>query len=209
LNAVAREPAFHYTFYIALASVRSMTKASLGGQRALTTGAARGVGTAMAGVMTSRGTNVSLVGLDRGWASWQAFPRGSGQAPYGEQPENAVGVASFAYGGVDAVVAHAGAADRNPVAAESADAHSRTTEGNIGGLIRTGHVLLPQREWNQDFPYVAFSPTSLSDKPGMTCGRGARVSSAHPASFDTATARDTGDGFPASTARRREPSGDL
>lgn len=186
-----------------------MTKASLGGQRTLTAGEMRGAGTAMAGVMTSRGANVSLVGLDRGWASWQVFPRGSGQAPYGEQPEDSVGVASFAYGGIDAVVAHAGATDRNPVAAESADAHSRTTEGNNGGLIRTGRVLLPQREWNQDFPYVAVSATSLSDKPGMTCGRGARVNSAHPASFHTVMARDTGDGLPASTARRGEPSGVL
>lgn len=184
-----------------------MTKASLGGQRALTMGATRGAGTAMADVMRRRGAHVSLVGLDRGWGllvgTAQGFKTGSvrreADVAHGERSESAVGGPSFAYGGTDA-----GAADRNPVAAESAHAHGRTTEGHIGGLVRTGLALLPRCERNQGFPYIAVSPTPFGVEPDMTCGRGVRTASAHPVSLDTAPVRDTGNSLPSYVARRRE-----
>src|SRR6266511_3487142 len=93
---------------------------SLAGRRVLITGAARGIGAALAGRLHERGAQVALVGLEpdrlakvaaeAGDAPWQACDvtdRG--------QVDNAVDGMVGALGGLDVVVANAGVAAQLPL----------------------------------------------------------------------------------------------
>lgn len=67
-----------------------------------------------------------------------------GRGAPASQPEKAVGAAPIAFGRINTAVTHVKTADRNPVAAESANTHGRTVERIIGEPVRTGHAVLPE-----------------------------------------------------------------
>jgi NAD(P)-dependent dehydrogenase (short-subunit alcohol dehydrogenase family) len=91
----------------------SVDVSELSGKRVRITGAARGIGAALAGQLASHGARLALVGLEP--ETMQAVARRCGEGTFvaecdvssSEQVTRAVGAAAEALGGLDVVVANA------------------------------------------------------------------------------------------------------
>ena len=134
-----------------LASVR--TTPSLDGRRVLITGAARGIGAALAERLTERGARVALAGLEpellaevaaRCDAPWSAC-----DVARPDEVEAAVARSVEALGGLDVVVANAGIAAQLPIVGGDPEIFERTLRVNALGAYHTlrlagPHVSHPQ-----------------------------------------------------------------
>src|ERR671921_803105 len=96
------------------------TTPSLSGRRVLITGAARGIGAALARRLHERGAQVALAGIEP--ELLEAVPASCGGAPWREcdvtdrdEVDAAVAMAVDAFGGLDVVVANAGVAAQLPI----------------------------------------------------------------------------------------------
>ena len=115
---------------------------SLAGRRVLITGAARGIGAALAERLHSRGARVAIVGLEDellaevaarcGGAHW-----GHCDVSDREQVDAAVGEAVEALGGLDVIVANAGIAAQMPIVGGDAEVMERTINVNLMGVYNT------------------------------------------------------------------------
>lgn len=115
---------------------------SLTGRRVLITGAARGIGAAMAERLHARGARVALVGLEP--ERLERVARRCGDAPWqlcdvadGVQVDRSVAATVQALGGLDVVVANAGVAAQLPIVGGDPRVMERTLEVNVLGVYHT------------------------------------------------------------------------
>ena len=120
----------------------------LAGRRVFITGAARGIGAAVAKRLHSRGARVALAGLEPDLL--EAVARECGDAPAVEcdvrdrpQVEDAVDVAVQRLGGLDVVVANAGTAAQLPLLGGDPAVFERTIEVNLLGAYYTLRAAAP------------------------------------------------------------------
>jgi NAD(P)-dependent dehydrogenase (short-subunit alcohol dehydrogenase family) len=115
----------------------------------LITGAARGIGAALAERMVSKGANVALVGLEPHRLAERAErlgPRAAWfEADVTDQAalEAAVAGAASRFGGIDVVVANAGLSFVGTLQSKPVEQWVRTIEVNLLGVYRTNRIVLP------------------------------------------------------------------
>jgi NAD(P)-dependent dehydrogenase (short-subunit alcohol dehydrogenase family) len=115
---------------------------SLTGRRVLITGAARGIGAALAVRLHERGARVALTGLEPDLLS--AVAASCGDAPWIEcdvrdrrEVDDAVGKAVARLGGLDVVVANAGVAAQLPLVGGDPQVMENTLQVNVLGVYYT------------------------------------------------------------------------
>jgi NAD(P)-dependent dehydrogenase (short-subunit alcohol dehydrogenase family) len=116
--------------------------ASLHGRRVLITGAARGIGAALARRLHERGARVALVGLEEEQLAEVAAACGGAHRALcdvtdGAAVERAVDDAATALGGLDVVVANAGVAAQLPLVGGDPAVMERTLAVNVLGVYHT------------------------------------------------------------------------
>ena len=125
------------------------SRTSLTGKSVLITGAARGIGAALARKAAARGARVALVGLEPEELARVADELGpehlwvEADVTDPEALEAAVQRTVDTFGGLDVVVANAGIAPLTTVMTSSAHALARTIEVNLTGAMLTVHAALP------------------------------------------------------------------
>lgn len=123
-------------------AAKSSLRAGLAGRAVLITGAARGIGAALATRLTERGARVALIGLEPerlaslssalGGAPWQTC-----NVADREQVDAAVAAMVDALGGLDVIVANAGVAAQLPLIGGDPDIFDRTMAVNVRGTYYT------------------------------------------------------------------------
>ena len=115
---------------------------SLAGRRVLITGAARGIGAALATRLHARGARVALAGIEP--ELLEAVAAGCGGAPWARcdvsdrgEVEAAVATAVGELGGLDVVVANAGVAAQLPLVGGDPRVMARTLAVNVMGVYNT------------------------------------------------------------------------
>jgi NAD(P)-dependent dehydrogenase (short-subunit alcohol dehydrogenase family) len=118
------------------------TPPSLEGRRVLITGAARGIGAALAQRLHERGARVAVVGLEESLLAEVAARSGSAHWSVCDVSdraavESAVEAAAGALGGLDVVVANAGVAAQMPVVGGDPAVMESTVAVNLMGVYNT------------------------------------------------------------------------
>ena len=211
------------------------SRTSLTGKSVLITGAARGIGAALARKAAARGARVALVGLEPGELARVADELGpehlwvEADVTDPEALEAAVQRTVDTFGGLDVVVANAGIAPLTTVMTSSAHALARTVEVNLIGAMLTVHAALPFIAQRRGHVQIIASAASFTVLPGMSayCAskagverfgdalrlevahRGVTVASAHPTWIDTDLVRDTEAALPTFAETRKELPGPL
>jgi NAD(P)-dependent dehydrogenase (short-subunit alcohol dehydrogenase family) len=211
------------------------TRTDLAGQAVLITGAARGIGAALARKAAARGARVALVGLEPELLAAVADELGPEhlwvEADVTDPDALAAAVARTVatFGGLDVVVANAGIAPLTTVATSSARALARTIEVNLIGAMLTVHAALPALTERRGHVLLISSAAAFTVLPGMSayCAakaglerfgdalrlevahRGVTVASAHPTWIDTDLVRDTEAALPTFAATRSQLPGPL
>jgi NAD(P)-dependent dehydrogenase (short-subunit alcohol dehydrogenase family) len=211
------------------------TRTSLAGQTVLITGAARGIGAALARKAADRGARVALVGLEPEQLAAVADELGpqhlwvEADVTDAEALEAAVRRTVDTFGGLDIVVANAGIAPLTTVMTSSAHALARTIEVNLIGAMLTTHAALPEIARRKGHVLLISSAAAFTVLPGMSayCAakagverfgdalrlevayRGVTVASAHPTWIDTDMVRDTEAALPTFAETRRQLPGPL
>src|SRR3954449_5131560 len=212
-----------------------MARTPLAGKTVLITGAARGIGAALARKAAARGARVALAGLEPELLAQVADELGPEHlwvecdVTDAEALKNAVQRTVDTFGGLDVVVANAGIAPLTTVATGSARALSRTIEVNLIGAMLTAHAALPEIAKRRGHILLVSSAAAFTVLPGMSayCAakaglerfgdvlrlevahRGVTVASAHPTWIDTDLVRDTEDALPTFAASRKQLPGPL
>lgn len=195
----------------------------LAGQVVLVTGAARGIGAETARLAAARGARLALVGLEPERLAALADELGPGHvwftADVTAQAELDAAVAGTvaALGGIDAVVANAGIANRGTIAVGDIEALARTVEVNLTGVMRTVAATVAEVTARRGYYLLVSSAAAFTALPGMAayCAakagveqfgnvirlelahRGVRVGTAHPGWIDTDLVRDAQEDLPA------------
>ena len=211
------------------------TRTSLAGQAVLITGAARGIGAALARKAAARGARVALVGLEPEQLAAVAEELGpqhlwvEADVTDAEALRTAVQRAVDTFGGLDIVVANAGIAPLTTVMTSSAHALARTIEVNLTGAMLTTHAALPEVAKRRGHVLLVSSAAAFTVLPGMSayCAakaglerfgdalrlevahRGITVASAHPTWIDTDLVRDTEAALPTFAETRKQLPGPL
>ncbi|GAA1822262.1 SDR family oxidoreductase [Planosporangium flavigriseum] len=216
-----------------------MTSQSLAGKTVLVTGAARGIGEHTARVAAARGARVALVGLEPERLAAVARDLNAGardlnagagaSADAGDRHvwyecdvtdqaslEQAVRGTVEALGGIDAVVANAGVANRGTIAVGDIEAFVRTVDVNLIGVMRTVGATVEHVIASRGYFLLVSSAAAFTVLPGMAayCAskagveqfgnairlelahRGVAVGTAHPVWIDTDMVRDAKDDLP-------------
>ncbi|MDP9220406.1 MAG: SDR family oxidoreductase [Actinomycetota bacterium] len=198
----------------------------LRGRVVLVTGAARGIGEAVAREVAARGGQLALVGLEpeRLQALSAELSRGTGAEHFWARADvtdqssldQAVRGALDALGGIDVVVANAGIANTGTVATNPPDALARTVEVNLIGVMRTVSATLPHVLESRGHYLLVASAASFTVAPGLAayCAskagvesfgdafrlevahQGVTVGTAHPIWIDTDLVRDAKEDLP-------------
>ena len=210
-------------------------RTSLVGKSVLVTGAARGIGAALARKAAARGARVALVGLEPDELARVADELGpehlwvEADVTDPEALAEAVQRTVDTFGGLDVVVANAGIAPLTTVMTSSAHALARTIEVNLIGAMLTVHAALPHIAERRGHVQIVASAASFTVLPGMSayCAskagverfgdalrlevahRGVTVASAHPTWIDTDLVRDTEAALPTFAETRKELPGPL
>jgi NAD(P)-dependent dehydrogenase (short-subunit alcohol dehydrogenase family) len=146
----------------------------LDGQRVLITGAARGIGAALAEQLASHGARLALVGLEP--ETMKAVARGCGRGTFvaecdvsrSEAVTRAVDAAAEALGGLDVVVANAGIAAGGPLRSQDVRSWERVIEINLMGVMYTDRAALPHLERSGGYLLNIASTAAASRAPGMS-----------------------------------------
>jgi NAD(P)-dependent dehydrogenase (short-subunit alcohol dehydrogenase family) len=207
----------------------------LAGRSVLVTGAARGIGAALARKAAARGARVALVGLEPQELAKVADELGPEhlwvEADVTDPDALAAAVQRTVdtFGGLDIVVANAGIAPLTTVMTSSAHALSRTIEVNLIGTMLTAHAALPEVAKRKGHVLLISSAGAFTVLPGMSayCAskagverfgdvlrlevahRGVTVASAHPTWIDTDMVRDTEESLPTFKEVRSQLPGPL
>lgn len=210
-------------------------RTSLAGRSVLITGAARGIGAALARKAAARGARVALVGLEPEELARVADELGPEHLWVEADVTDADALAAAVrrtvdtFGGLDAVVANAGIAPLTTVMTSSAHALARTIEVNLIGTMLTAHAALPEIAKREGHVLLVSSAAAFTVLPGMSayCAskagverfgdalrlevahRGVTVASAHPTWIDTDMVRDTEAALPTFKKTRRQLPGPL
>jgi NAD(P)-dependent dehydrogenase (short-subunit alcohol dehydrogenase family) len=146
----------------------------LRGQRVLVTGAARGIGAALAERLASHGARLALVGLEAETMAGVAARCGAEtfvaecDVSNNEQVTQAVGAAAEALGGLDVVVANAGIATGGPLRSQDLRSWERVIEINLLGVMYTDRAALPHLERSGGYVLNIASTAAVLRGPGMT-----------------------------------------
>jgi NAD(P)-dependent dehydrogenase (short-subunit alcohol dehydrogenase family) len=193
-----------------------MSRRDMSGKAILITGAARGIGEHAARALAARGARLALVGLEPDRLQALAAELGSQHAWFEadvtdqKAVDRAVAGAVDALGGIDVVLANAGVANNNTVAASPVETVVRTIDVNLIGVVRTVSVALPHVIARRGYVCILASAASFTALPGMAgyCAskagveafgnvlrlevahKGVRVGTVHPSWIDTDLVRD-------------------
>ncbi|RBY88444.1 SDR family oxidoreductase [Blastococcus sp. TF02A-26] len=213
----------------------SRTRTPLAGTTVLITGAARGIGAALARKAAARGARVALAGLEPELLAQVADELGPEHlwvecdVTDPAALETAVQRVVDTFGGLDIVVANAGIAPLTTVMTSSAHALARTIEVNLIGTMLTAHAALPEIAKRRGHVLLISSAAAFTVLPGMSayCAskagverfgdalrlevahRGVTVASAHPTWIDTDMVRDTEAALPTFAETRKRLPGPL
>src|SRR4051794_28419529 len=130
---------------------------SLAGKRVLITGAARGIGAALAERLAQQGARLALVGLEPQAMAAVAERCGEGtfvaecDVSNRDQISGAIDAAAEALGGLDVVVANAGIATGGPLRLQEVRLWERVIEINLLGVMYTDRAALPHLEKSQGY----------------------------------------------------------
>lgn len=195
----------------------------LAGKVVLVTGAARGIGAHTARLAAARGARLSLVGLEPDRLAALADELGPGHVWFAADVTDqaalnaAVDGTVAAFGGIDAVVANAGVANRGTIAVGDVEALARTVEVNLIGVMRTAAATVPALVDRGGYLLIVSSAAAFAALPGMAayCAskagvehfgtairlelahRGVAVGTAHPSWVDTDLVREARADLPA------------
>ena len=146
----------------------------LRGQRILITGAARGIGAALAERLASRGARLALVGLEPETMRTVAGRCGEDtflaecDVSRNEQVTEAIDAGAGALGGLDVVVANAGIATGGPLRLQALRSWERVIEINLLGVMYTDRAALPHLERSGGYLLNVASSAAALRAPGMT-----------------------------------------
>jgi NAD(P)-dependent dehydrogenase (short-subunit alcohol dehydrogenase family) len=147
---------------------------NLRGKRVLVTGAARGIGAALAEKLASHGARLALVGLEPETMAQVAERCGEGtfvaecDVSNNEHVKKAVDAAADALGGLDVVVANAGIAAGGPVRSHHVRAWERVIEINLLGVMYTDRAALGHLERSGGYLLNIASTAAVLRGPGMS-----------------------------------------
>lgn len=190
---------------------------ALAGKVVFITGAARGIGAAVANEAVKRGARVSLAGLEPELLAENASRLGP-DTPYFEcdvtdldSVRAAVDGTAERLGGIDVVLANAGIAAYGTVEKGDPEAFFRTIDINLNGVYRTVHAALPHVLERRGYISVVASVASFAPMAGMSAYnaskagveaftralrqevgfRGVDAGTVHPSWIDTDMVRDS------------------
>jgi NAD(P)-dependent dehydrogenase (short-subunit alcohol dehydrogenase family) len=154
--------------------VASTDLSPLRGRRVLITGAARGIGAALAQGLASHGARLALVGLEP--EKLAAAAERCGQDTYvgecdvseNEEVTTAIDAAAEALGGLDAVVANAGIAAGGPLKMQELRAWERVIEINLLGVMYTDRAAIPHLERSGGYLLNIASTAAVLRAPGLS-----------------------------------------
>ncbi|MGC4890985.1 SDR family oxidoreductase [Micromonospora sp. NBC_01392] len=195
----------------------------LAGRVVLVTGAARGIGAHTARLAAARGARLSLVGLEPDRLAALAAELGPGHAWFTADVTDQAALARAvdgtvaALGGIDAVVANAGVANRGTIAVGDVEALVHTVQVNLVGVMRTAAATVPALIDRGGYLLIVSSAAAFAALPGMAayCAskagvehfgtairlelahRGVAVGTAHPSWVDTDLVREARADLPA------------
>ncbi|MEU7713053.1 SDR family oxidoreductase [Micromonospora chalcea] len=195
----------------------------LAGKVVLVTGAARGIGAHTARLAAARGARLALVGLEPDRLAALAAELGPGHVWFAADVTDQAALAAAVdgtvetLGGIDAVVANAGVANRGTVAVGDVEALVRTVEVNLIGVMRTAAATVPALVDRGGYLLIVSSAAAFAALPGMAayCAskagveqfgnavrlelahRGVAVGTAHPSWVDTDLVREARADLPA------------
>ncbi|MFG1889072.1 SDR family NAD(P)-dependent oxidoreductase [Micromonospora sp. NPDC049051] len=143
---------------------------SLAGRRVLVTGAARGIGSALARRLHQRGARVAVIGLEPELLA--EVSAACGDAPWRTcdvrsraQVEAAVDMAVDRLGGLDVVVANAGVAAQLPLVGGDPDVFERTNAVNVLGTYYTLRAAAPHISHPNGYALVTASLAAAVHAP--------------------------------------------
>ena len=146
----------------------------LRGQRVLITGAARGIGAALAEQLASHGARLALVGLEPETMAAVAGRCGDDtfvaecDVSNREQVTQAIDAAAEALGGLDVVVANAGIAAGGPLRQQDLRSWERVIEINLVGVMYTDRAALPHLERSRGYVLNIASTAAVLRGPGLS-----------------------------------------
>jgi NAD(P)-dependent dehydrogenase (short-subunit alcohol dehydrogenase family) len=148
------------------------SKPSLTGRRVLITGAARGIGAALARRLHERGARVAVVGLEP--RRLEEVARSCGDAPWAicdvsdrEQVDSVVNEMVDALGGLDVVVANAGIATQTPLVGGDPELMDRIMNVNFTGVYNTLHAAGPHISHSDGYALIMSSLAVAVQLPMM------------------------------------------
>jgi NAD(P)-dependent dehydrogenase (short-subunit alcohol dehydrogenase family) len=147
---------------------------SLAGKRVLITGAARGIGAALAEQLAQQGARLALVGLEAEAMAAVAERCGEGtfvaecDVSNRDQVFQAVDAAAQALGGLDVVVANAGIATGGPLRLQEVRLWERVIEINLLGVMYTDRAALPHLERSRGYLLNIASSAAALRAPGLS-----------------------------------------
>jgi NAD(P)-dependent dehydrogenase (short-subunit alcohol dehydrogenase family) len=154
--------------------VASADLSGLRGKRVLITGAARGIGAALAEQLASHGARLALVGLEPEILADVAKRCGEDtfvaecDVSDNEQVVKAVDAAAEALGGLDVAVANAGIAAGGPLRSQDLRSWERVIEINLLGVLYTDRAALPHLERSGGYLLNIASTAAALRAPGMS-----------------------------------------
>jgi NAD(P)-dependent dehydrogenase (short-subunit alcohol dehydrogenase family) len=147
---------------------------AVSGRRVLVTGAARGIGAALAERLAAQGARLALVGLEPEVMAQVAERCGEGtfvaecDVSDREQVFKAVDAAAEALGGLDVVVANAGIATGGPLRLQEMRLWERVIEINLLGVMYTDRAALPHLERSRGYLLNIASSAAALRAPGLS-----------------------------------------
>jgi NAD(P)-dependent dehydrogenase (short-subunit alcohol dehydrogenase family) len=147
---------------------------SLRGKRVLITGAARGIGAALAQRLADHGARLAVVGLEPDTLSAVAARCGEGtfvaecDVSDSGAVSRAIDSAAETFGGLDVVVANAGIAAGGPLRSQDPRSWERVIEINLLGVMYTDRAALPHLERSRGYLLNIASSAAVLRSPAMT-----------------------------------------
>jgi len=153
--------------------------------RILITGAARGIGAALARRLAQEGATVALVGLEADLLRELARELGPQHTWHECDVTDHVSVTKAVahcvkhLGGLDVVVANAGIASNGTVAVTPVEALCKTVEVNLIGVIRTVSATLPAITDSRGYYLLVASAAALKSVPGTAAYAASKIGVDH------------------------------